>query len=611
MHKQVKRSARADRGAWLTELAGSGSWRALRQLRKGTNRKQGQLKSLNGQLVESDARADTFAKYLEQVQWAVRPALVLDTPPLQLLDVKGEPITLAELHSATKRLRSNKACGPDGQPVEFWKVVLDAGGIGAQWLLRFCNKIWESQCVPQSWHLQEVALIFKKGDPADCGNYRPICLLNAAYKIFAMILLQRLLAAGADDKLWPSQFGFRKHRSTEHALHCIRRSVEQAWAHRNGQLHVLALDWRKCFDSINTDAMLAALQRFGIPCNILCIIRSIYTGRLFQVNECGKASAKHRQDSGICQGCPLSPFLFIIVMSVLMTDAHSMLSKGATEAISRGDLSDLLYADDTLVMGVSAAHVGELAAAIEQVGSRYGMVLHWGKTQAISVCSDDHIRRPDGSPILGSGSLEYLGALITSDGRADSELSRRLGMAAGDFRELRKLWGNSGVTLKSKLHFFESLITSRLTYGLATMWLVTAQRRRLDGFYARCLRKILRIPHAFYSRISNATVLKRAGVAPLSQQLSYRQLALLGTVARSSPEGCLRRSTFVNSTTSPQIGRYIRRVGRPRQAWTTQVMKEGVRLFGEVQFERMLGDRSPGAEQMWKEKLRGLVSKSP
>ena len=163
------------------------------------------------------------------------------------------------------------------------------------------------------------------------------------------------------------------------------------------------------------------------------------------------------------------------------------------EAMKSGDLSDLLYADDTLVMGVSAALVGELAAAIEQAGGRYGMVLHWGKTPAISVCCDDHINRSDGTLIPGSDSMEYLGGLITSDGRADSELSRRIGMATGDFRELQKLWNHASVTLKDKLHFFESLIASKLTYGLATLWLVTAQRRRIDGFYARCLRKILRI----------------------------------------------------------------------------------------------------------------------
>jgi hypothetical protein len=99
-----------------------------------------------------------------------------------------------ELCDAVKALSSNKAAGPDNQPVEFWKAVLlsDAGGLeGRQWLLDLCNQTWFQQEVPNAWHLQQVAVIYKKGDPADCGNYRPICLLNAAYKIFAMILLRR------------------------------------------------------------------------------------------------------------------------------------------------------------------------------------------------------------------------------------------------------------------------------------------------------------------------------------------------------------------------------------------------------------------------------------
>ena len=147
-----------------------------------------------------------------------------------------------------------------------------------------------------------------------------------------------------------------------------------------------------------------------------------------------------------------------------------------------------------------------------------------------------------------------------------------------------------------------------MTYGLATLWLVTAQRRRIDGFCARCLRKILRIPTAFHFRVANATVLRKAGVPALSQQLCHRQLILLGKVARSLPEDPLRRSTFVNSSVRPQVGRYVRRVGRPRQDWTTQVMREGARLLSAVQLESLLGDRSPGAEKRWREKLRGLVA---
>ena len=51
-----------------------------------------------------------------------------------------------------------------------------------------------------------------------------------------------------------------------------------------------------------------------------------------------------------------------------------------------------------------------------------------------------------------SGVLEYLGALITADGRVDSEISRRIGIATGDFWQLQKLWSHSNVTIKDKLH---------------------------------------------------------------------------------------------------------------------------------------------------------------
>ena len=64
--------------------------------------------------------------------------------------------------------------------------------------------------MPTEWSTASVAMLFKKGDPADPNNYRPICLLSIAYKLFASLLKQRLLDASVEDRLWKSQFGFRK-----------------------------------------------------------------------------------------------------------------------------------------------------------------------------------------------------------------------------------------------------------------------------------------------------------------------------------------------------------------------------------------------------------------
>ena len=144
--------------------------------------------------------------------------------------------------------------------------------------------------MPDAWHLSQVSEIYKKGDHGDCGNYRPISLLTGAYKVFAMILLRRILDAGADQRIGSSQFGFRAGRSTDDALHCVRRAVERAWAHRGGNLHLLALDWRKAFDSIDPAALLNALRRFGLPPHFRQVVAAIYGNRSFMVKESGHVS---------------------------------------------------------------------------------------------------------------------------------------------------------------------------------------------------------------------------------------------------------------------------------------------------------------------------------
>ena len=93
----------------------------------------------------SDERAQRFAEYLESVQWAVRPAtLIEDAPIFTELPVELGPITLIELRVAILALRANKASGPDRHPLEFWKAIVDSPGPdlheGAAWLLELCNK---------------------------------------------------------------------------------------------------------------------------------------------------------------------------------------------------------------------------------------------------------------------------------------------------------------------------------------------------------------------------------------------------------------------------------------------------------------------------------------
>ena len=110
-------------------------------------------------------------------------------------------------------------------------------------------------------------------------------MIAVGYKIFAAILSRRLKDAGAEGRIWPTQFGFRSGCGCADALFISRRKVENAWARKNGNLLLLALDWAKVFDSISPTSLVNAMSRFGIPYHFCSVVCGIYNGRHLMVRD--------------------------------------------------------------------------------------------------------------------------------------------------------------------------------------------------------------------------------------------------------------------------------------------------------------------------------------
>jgi len=603
LRREVKKAARRDRAQWMEQLASKGDWNSLKKLRrKGPSSQQTRLQNLEGHVVSTEARATTLADHLETIQWRVRPVtLIPDAKP----DIHGPlavdegEFTNKELRVAIQRLSSGKSVRKNDVPIEIFKAMALGEGSFLKDFLDLCNECWHSCSVPGEWMTARVVMIFKKGDPALADNYRPICLTAVAYRIYASLIKQRLLDAGLDQRLWTSQYGFRKGRSTEQAIYIARRHIELAIARRSGAVSLLALDWSKAFDSVHVDSLLDALRRFGIPRKIIAVIEGLMRDRRFFVEDCGEQSNLRRQLSGISQGCTLSPLLFIVVMSALMYDSVANLSEPARKAYESGDLADLAYADDTLLIGASSAHVTEFLSAVAQAGSLYGLELHAGKFQLLQVHTTSKIHSVDGCEVPTTDHLSYLGSNLACDGRATAELSRRIGMAKADFNTLSRVWKNSALTRTRKLAIYSSLVESKLLYSLSTATYTVAEIRRLDGFQAKCLRRILNIPSSYLSRISNETVRQRAGCRCFSQLLVDRQLMLLGTVLRSPEQSPLQTVSFTPGTLQPATSRYVRRVGRPRKEWVPTVLSSAYQLASQGQLLT-----TAGSEADWKQLVR-------
>ena len=425
--------------------------------------------------------------------------------------------------------------------------------------------------------MAHVSAIHKKGHVDLCENYRPISLLNLGYKVFAALVRSRLVEGGAEARLSETQFGFRSGCSTVDAIFILRRLIDQSWAQRDGGISALALDWQKAFASIDPGAMSAALERFGLPRHVL---EAIYSDRCFQVRDCDHLSTVRPQHAGISQGCPLSPFLFVMLMSVLMKDAVDRLPEGDKDLLREKRLAELLYADDTLLLGVSSGSLQRFLEAVSDAGAAYGLELHMGKLQLLNVRCDVCLRTSDHVKIEPRSELTYLGTVISADGRLHKELGRRLGMASSEFRALSRLWRHSSLGRRRKVQILAGAVFTKLLYGLAAAWLNVSERRRINGFQNRCLRSIWGIKPAYWSRVSNAKVLEITGQQPLTRSLERQQLLLYGKAARQKEGSLMRESAFCPGSLRPATDRYVRKVGRPRVDWTTEVQKLAIQAAG-------------------------------
>ena len=347
-----------------------------------------------------------------------------------------------------------------------------------------------------------------------------------------------------------------------------RRMIDAAHQDKKHGLLLLLLDWAKAFDRVKPQSLVTALRRFGLPSAFVQMIQSIYTCRNFFIQDHAGNSQVLPQSAGIAQGSPLSPYLFIIVQTVLMHDVHSKVQLAAeppyivTPAV--------LYADDTLLASSSAANLQQLLEAIVEEGLKYGLELNWEKTLQMQISTASFVLRPDGQPIKSVREAIYLGGVLACDGRTNRELCRRLGEGTRSLEALAQVWSHSGISRRRKIRIYMAVVVSKVLYSLDSLWLLQSDLRRLDAFHCRSLRKVLRIPCSYVSRISNEIVLENAGSMQLSKMLTDRQISLYKKIAQK-PDDSFVKQLVCTSSGEPIRWQMKRGRGRPRQQWCQSV----------------------------------------
>jgi len=200
------------------------------------------------------------------------------------------PITEEQVREAIKKTSNEKAPGLDGIPIELWKQMDD------QYVEstkndnpneRKCNIVWiltqvfldiEKHGMNREAKLNEgcISPIYKKKDPDNVANCRPITLLNTDYKVFTKALSIKL-AEAVLDIINKDQAGFIKGRSIFDQVKTMKLVIEYM-SRTNKKGTIIALDQEKVYDKILHGYLWEVLKKFEFPKRFINTIKHLSLG---------------------------------------------------------------------------------------------------------------------------------------------------------------------------------------------------------------------------------------------------------------------------------------------------------------------------------------------
>ena len=119
-----------------------------------------------------------------------------------------------------------------------------------------------------------ISLLYKKGDPTNIENWRPITLLHVDYRIVAKVPSLRLQKV-ISKIISTDQQGYVKNRFIGYNLRQIQDIIDYA-DEVQSESAIIFLDFRKAYDTIEWPFLFSSLKHFGFKDDLIAWIQTLY-----------------------------------------------------------------------------------------------------------------------------------------------------------------------------------------------------------------------------------------------------------------------------------------------------------------------------------------------
>src|SRR5574337_1303365 len=125
------------------------------------------------------------------------------------------------------------------------------------------------------------------------------------------------------------------------------------------------------------------LKRMGIPDHLTCLLRNLYAGQEVTIRTGYGTTDWFQIGKGVCQGCILSPCLFIFYAEYIMRNAGLEGAQAGIKIAGR-NINNLRYANDPTLMAESEEELKSLLMKMKEESEKVGLKVNIQKTKIMA-----------------------------------------------------------------------------------------------------------------------------------------------------------------------------------------------------------------------------------